>query len=65
MNDPEMGASRTRAALYGRVSTLDQNPESQLHDLRRYAEHRGWTIVEELSTTASVARRIAAHPSTA
>ncbi len=36
-----------RVALYGRVSTLDQNPESQLHDLRRYAEHRGWTISEE------------------
>jgi DNA invertase Pin-like site-specific DNA recombinase len=47
MNDHETGASRTRAALYCRVSTLDQDPASQLHDLRRHAEHRGWSIIEE------------------
>jgi DNA invertase Pin-like site-specific DNA recombinase len=32
-----------RAALYARVSTLDQEPENQLQELRRYAEARGWT----------------------
>ncbi len=36
-----------RAALYMRVSTLDQHPESQLHDLRGLAAQRGYEIVEE------------------
>ena len=35
-----------RAALYARVSTLDQHPESQLLDLRRLAEQRAYEIVE-------------------
>jgi DNA invertase Pin-like site-specific DNA recombinase len=34
-----------RAALYLRVSTLDQHPESQLHDLVQLADQRGWEIV--------------------
>lgn len=36
----------TRAAIYARVSTLDQEPENQLQELRRYCEARGWTAVE-------------------
>ena len=32
-----------RAAIYARVSTLDQEPENQLQELRRYVEARGWT----------------------
>ena len=35
-----------RAAIYARVSTLDQNPENQLQELRRYCEARGWSAVE-------------------
>src|SRR6195256_1154277 len=35
-----------RAAIYARVSTLDQEPENQLAELRRYVEARGWTAVE-------------------
>ena len=35
-----------RAAIYARVSTLDQEPENQLAELRRYVEARGWTSVE-------------------
>ena len=35
-----------RAAIYARVSTLDQEPENQLVELRRYVEARGWTAVE-------------------
>ena len=35
-----------RAALYLRVSTVDQNPETQLLDLRRFAAQRGLQIVE-------------------
>jgi DNA invertase Pin-like site-specific DNA recombinase len=41
------GSSGVRVVLYVRVSTLDQDPASQLHDLRRYAEHRGGTLAEE------------------
>ena len=32
-----------RAAIYARVSTLDQEPENQLQELRRYVHARGWT----------------------
>src|SRR5215813_1667467 len=35
-----------KAAIYARVSTLDQTPENQLQELRRYVEARGWTAVE-------------------
>jgi DNA invertase Pin-like site-specific DNA recombinase len=35
-----------RAALYARVSTLDQNPQNQLLDLQQLAEQRGFEIVE-------------------
>ena len=35
-----------RAALYARVSTVDQEPENQLAELRRYCEARGWTATE-------------------
>ena len=32
-----------KAAVYARVSTLEQEPENQLQELRRYVEARGWT----------------------
>ena len=35
-----------RVALYARVSTLDQEPENQLDELRQYVTARGWTAVE-------------------
>src|SRR5437867_2267119 len=35
-----------KAALYVRVSTLDQNTENQAIELRRYVEARGWTAIE-------------------
>ena len=31
-----------RAAIYARVSTLDQEPENQLAELRRYVHARSW-----------------------
>ena len=39
-----------RVILYARVSTShhDQNPEVQLHELRRYCEARGWTVAKEI-----------------
>jgi DNA invertase Pin-like site-specific DNA recombinase len=36
---------KKRAALYLRVSTLDQHPEAQLYDLRGLAAQRGYEIV--------------------
>src|SRR4051812_12112339 len=36
-----------KAALYMRVSTLDQNPEMQKLELRQLAKQRGWEIVHE------------------
>ena len=36
-----------RAGLYLRVSTLDQHPENQLHDLEQLAQQRGWTVVRQ------------------
>ena len=42
-----MAAARPRrAAIYARVSTLDQAPENQLDELRRYVTARGWTVTE-------------------
>ena len=34
-----------RAAVYTRVSSIDQHPESQLLDLRQMAAQRGYEIV--------------------
>jgi DNA invertase Pin-like site-specific DNA recombinase len=42
-----------RAALYLRVSTLDQHPETQLYDLRQLAQQRGYEIVEEYTDKIS------------
>ena len=42
-----------RAALYMRVSTVDQHPECQLHDLRQMAVQRGYEIVEEYTDRIS------------
>jgi len=36
-----------KVAVYARVSTRDQNAESQLQDLRRYCASRGWEIINE------------------
>jgi DNA invertase Pin-like site-specific DNA recombinase len=36
-----------RVAVYARVSTVDQHPESQLLDLRQFAAQRGLQIVQE------------------
>jgi DNA invertase Pin-like site-specific DNA recombinase len=36
-----------------RVSTLDQHPETQLHDLRQMASQRGYTIVHEYADRIS------------
>jgi len=45
-----------RAALYMRVSTLDQHPETQLHDLRLMARQRGLEITHEYTDRISGAK---------
>lgn len=42
-----MSTKPVRVGVYARVSTMDQTPETQLIDLRRYCAERGWSIVEE------------------
>ncbi len=36
-----------KVAIYGRVSTKDQDPESQLLDLRKYVKLRNWEVYQE------------------
>jgi len=45
-----------RAALYMRVSTVDQHPETQLHDLRQMAAQRSYEIVQEYTDRISGAK---------
>jgi DNA invertase Pin-like site-specific DNA recombinase len=42
-----------RAALYLRVSTVDQHPETQLYDLQQMAAQRGLEIFKEYSDRIS------------
>lgn len=42
-----------RAALYMRVSCVDQNPETQLYDLHQMAAQRGYEIVQEYTDRIS------------
>src|SRR5688572_23417035 len=45
-----------KAAIYARVSTVDQEPENQLQELRRYLQARGWTGVEYVDRGISGAK---------
>ena len=45
-----------KAAIYARVSTVDQEPENQLLELRRYVEARGWTAIEYVDKGVSGAK---------
>lgn len=51
-----MAATLTRAAIYARVSTFDQEPENQLQELRRYAQARGWQATEYVDKGVSGAK---------
>ena len=44
-----------KVAIYSRVSTShhDQNPDVQVHELRKFCESRGWTVSEEIIDYAS------------
>jgi DNA invertase Pin-like site-specific DNA recombinase len=45
-----------RAAIYARVSTLDQEPENQLAEVRRYVKARGWAPTEYVDRGVSGAK---------
>jgi DNA invertase Pin-like site-specific DNA recombinase len=45
-----------RAVLYMRVSSVDQHPETQLHDLRAMAAQRGYEVVREYTDKISGTR---------
>jgi len=45
-----------RCAIYARVSTLDQEPENQLQELRQYVAARGWTATEYVDRGVSGAK---------
>jgi DNA invertase Pin-like site-specific DNA recombinase len=45
-----------RAAIYARVSTVDQEPENQLQELRRYVQARAWTAAEYVDRGVSGAK---------
>src|SRR5207249_6220495 len=45
-----------RAAIYARVSTVDQEPENQLQELRRYIQARDWTAAEYVDRGVSGAK---------
>jgi len=50
----------TKAAIYARVSTLDQHVETQLYQLRELAGRRGYEVVQEytdVGVSGSKARR--------
>ena len=51
-----MNDSPKKAVLYARVSTADQNLDTQLHDLRQLAAQRGLEIVHEYADCISGAR---------
>ena len=45
-----------RCAIYARVSTLDQEPENQLAEIRRYVAAREWTAMEYVDRGVSGAK---------
>jgi DNA invertase Pin-like site-specific DNA recombinase len=52
----DKAVSRKRAVLYARISTGDQNAETQLYDLRELAKQRRYEIVREYSDIISGAK---------
>jgi DNA invertase Pin-like site-specific DNA recombinase len=51
-----MAPAQKRAALYLRVSTVDQHPENQLHDLRTLVLQRGYEITNTYEDRISGAK---------
>jgi DNA invertase Pin-like site-specific DNA recombinase len=51
-----MSSSNVRAAIYARVSSLEQQPENQLGDLRDYCARHGWQSHEYVDHGVSGAK---------
>jgi DNA invertase Pin-like site-specific DNA recombinase len=51
-----------RAAIYLRVSTLDQHSETQLHDLDQMASQRGYQIVKQYTDRITRRRKLSSRP---
>jgi DNA invertase Pin-like site-specific DNA recombinase len=47
-----------RVAIYLRVSTLDQHPETQLYDLRQLVDQRGFEVVHEYTDVGISGTRV-------
>lgn len=45
--------TKKKIAIYARVSTKEQTPQAQLHELRRYSEARGFEIFKEFVDVVS------------
>lgn len=53
-----MSDKKITAAIYARVSTLDQKNDMQLTELRAYAGRMGWDLVEYTESVSSVKKRV-------
>jgi DNA invertase Pin-like site-specific DNA recombinase len=51
-----MSTTLRRAAIYARVSTLEQTTENQLREVWRYVQARGWSSQEYVDTGVSGAK---------
>ncbi|MHC4277615.1 MAG: recombinase family protein, partial [Planctomycetota bacterium] len=40
-------STKTKVAIYARVSTQDQDPGLQLSELHKYVQNRGWQVYKE------------------
>lgn len=43
----------SRCVIYARVSTVDQDAENQMAQLRKFAAERGWTVLHEIVDVCS------------
>ena len=47
LSQEKSSARQLRAALYGRVSTLDQNAGMQVADFQEFCQRRGWKVADQ------------------
>ena len=50
---------KTKVCIYARVSTVSQDYDRQLSELRKYADSMGYEVVREFSEKISGAKKIA------
>lgn len=52
-----MQQKQLTAAIYARVSTIDQNHDMQTHEIREYVARMGWTAIEYSEKISSIKKR--------